>query len=73
MEGGIDLDERIETQVNNESQGPGGEEEQEEGNKFQKAIGAWRSMQTLDTYCRRRGLTMRQTLTSPHSSPSSTP
>jgi len=50
MEGGIDLDERIETQVNNETQGPGGEGEQEEGNKFQKAIGAWRSKQTLDTY-----------------------
>ncbi|KAE8848937.1 hypothetical protein PTNB73_05306 [Pyrenophora teres f. teres] len=44
MEGGMDFEERIETQANTDTQAPGAEEEQEEGNKFQKAIGAWRNI-----------------------------
>ena len=42
MEGGVDMEERVETPPATESQTPVAEE-QEEGNKFQKAIGAWRS------------------------------
>ncbi|KAI4923459.1 hypothetical protein J4E85_008497 [Alternaria conjuncta] len=44
MEGGVDVDERVETPPNAERQEPVAEEEQEEGNKFQKAIGAWRNI-----------------------------
>ncbi|KAH6857328.1 CASP C terminal-domain-containing protein [Alternaria rosae] len=44
MEGGVDMDERVETPPNAERQEPVAEEEQEEGNKFQKAIGAWRNI-----------------------------
>jgi homeobox protein cut-like len=43
MEGGVDMDERVESPPNTERQEPVAEEDQEEGNKFQKAIGAWRS------------------------------
>jgi homeobox protein cut-like len=43
MEGGVDMEERVETPPAAEDQAPVAEE-QEEGNKFQKAIGAWRSM-----------------------------
>ncbi|KAI4948181.1 hypothetical protein J4E91_006175 [Alternaria rosae] len=44
MEGGVDMDERVETPPSAERQEPVAEEEQEEGNKFQKAIGAWRNI-----------------------------
>jgi homeobox protein cut-like len=42
MEGGVDMEETVETPPAAESQTPVAGE-QEEGNKFQKAIGAWRS------------------------------
>ena len=71
MEGGVDMDERVETPPNAERQEPVAEEEQEEGNKFQKAIGAWRSANSRDAYDTTR-LTMRQTSTSPLSFRSST-
>ncbi|KAI4682715.1 uncharacterized protein J4E84_007179 [Alternaria hordeiaustralica] len=44
MEGGVDMDERVETPPSAERQEPVAEQEQEEGNKFQKAIGAWRNI-----------------------------
>ncbi|KAI4690348.1 hypothetical protein J4E81_007501 [Alternaria sp. BMP 2799] len=44
MEGGVDMDERVDTPPSAERQEPVAEEEQEEGNKFQKAIGAWRNI-----------------------------
>jgi len=58
------MDERVETPPNAERQEPVAEDEQEEGNKFQKAIGAWRSANARDE-CYRTRLTMRQTSTSP--------
>jgi len=65
------MDERVDTPPNAERQEPVAEEEQEEGNKFQKAIGAWRSANACDAYYTTR-LTMRQTSTSPLSFRSST-
>jgi hypothetical protein len=43
MEGRLDVEERG-TAPEAAQHVPGADEEQEEGNKFQKAIGAWRSM-----------------------------
>jgi hypothetical protein len=63
MEGGVDVDERVETPPNAQRQEPVAGEEPEEGNKFQKAIGAWRSADFCDD-CYGVRLTMRQTLTS---------
>lgn len=64
-------DERVGTPPNADEQAPGAEEAQEEGNKFQKAIGAWRSRSALHELGRHR-LTMRQTSISPRSFLSST-
>ncbi|CAN9079101.1 unnamed protein product [Alternaria alternata] len=44
MEGGVDMDERAETRTTAERQESGAEDEHEEENKFQKAIGAWRNI-----------------------------
>jgi len=65
------MDERVETPPSAERQEPVAEEEQEEGNKFQKAIGAWRSANAHDAYYEIR-LTIRQTSTLPLSFRSST-
>ena len=44
MEGGLDVEAHAAQEE--EPKQAGGEAETEEGNKFQKAIGAWRSMNT---------------------------
>jgi hypothetical protein len=66
MEGGVDMDERAETRTTAERQESGAEDEHEEENKFQKAIGAWRSTNMHDQHHGPR-LTMRQTSISPRS------
>ena len=54
------MDERVETPPNSERQEPVAEAEQEEENKFQRAIGAWRSTNVYDKH-RGEKLTRRQT------------
>jgi homeobox protein cut-like len=44
MEGGLDVDQHAAQEVEVEPQQAAAEPATEEGNKFQKAIGAWRSM-----------------------------
>jgi homeobox protein cut-like len=67
MEGGVDMDERAETRTTAERQESGAEDEHEEENKFQKAIGAWRSTnmhdQQLDTVASDLVAHQRDTLT----------
>jgi hypothetical protein len=72
MEGGIDVEERASDAVpeKREEQAHVAEESGED-NKFQKAIGAWRSMLWFNPPCEAR-LTMRQILTLPRSFPNST-
>lgn len=70
MEGGLDVEAHA-AQVDEPKQA-GGEVETEEGNKFQKAIGAWRS--TIPQYVRHsRELIELQTSISLPSFPDSTP
>ena len=58
MEGGLDAEARAAQEE--EPKQAGGEAESEEGNKFQKAIGAWRSM-TKKFLCHSRELIELQT------------
>lgn len=43
MEGGIDMEQTIGTPPDTSEQAPAAQDTPEEGNKFQTAIGAWRS------------------------------
>jgi hypothetical protein len=77
MEGGVDMEERSSLEAAQESTKHVAETQddaaaEEEENKFQKAIGAWRSAMVL-RFRYRRELTMRQTSTSRHSFRSSIP